>query len=384
MTRAQTHRRRGRAAVLLLSLFLLTASLLPTPVLGANPVIRGVVVQDGLVNPWDVAFLPGGQMVVTERPGRVRIFASGLPNASLLGTTTLISVRAEGESGVMGVAVDHLFRTNRLIYVCASRMYGGQWVNQVIRFKVNTNWTLTQNKYLIATGIRANTIHNGCAVEEGPDQRIWVSTGEANNPMLAQNPSSLNGKILRINRDGSVPADNPIMPGTSKRTFVYSMGHRNPQGIAFMPSPARVYAVEHGPERDDEINWIRPGRNYGWPCRTGYNHFYRSCSGVIGSFTNPVWTSGATTIATSGAAIVNGTVWQDVSRQLFVATLKQSDLRRFSIASVGLPATYRQTYFNNIWGRLRAVVNGPAGTTLYLTTSNGSNDKIIRVIPRSS
>jgi glucose/arabinose dehydrogenase len=384
MTRAQHHRRSARSVVFLASLLLLTSTLLPTPVLGANPVIRGVVVQTGLVNPWDIAFLPGGQMIVTERPGRVKIFASGLPNAPLLASTTLYSMHASGEAGVMGVAVDHLFWSNHLIYVCASRTFNHQWVNQVIRFRVNANWTITHDRYLVASGIRANTIHNGCAVEEGPDQKIWVSTGDSGNGMLAQNPSSLNGKILRINRDGSVPADNPIMPGASARTFVYSMGHRNPQGIAFMPVPSRVYISEHGPDRDDEINWVRPGRNYGWPCVTGYSHFNQTCPSGSGPFTNPVWSSGPVTIATSGAAIVNGSVWQDASRQMFIAQLKQSDLRRFSIASVGGPATYRQTYFNNLWGRLRAVVNGPGGTTLYLSTSNGSNDKIIRVIPRSS
>lgn len=367
---------------LLIALALVVSAALPAPTLGANPVLRGVVVQTGLVNPWDLAFLPDGKMIVTERPGRIRVYASGLAGAALLATTNVFGVRAEGEAGLMGIAVDHLFRSNRLVYICASRQFGGQWVNQVMRYRVNANWTLSHERNLVTYGIRAATIHNGCAVEEGPDQRIWVTTGDAADPSRAQNPNLLNGKVLRIGRDGSIPADNPIMPGASGRSFVYSMGHRNPQGITFHPTNGRVYAVEHGPERDDEINWIRAGRNYGWPCRTGYDRVYQSCSGGA-TFTNPVWTSGSPTIATSNATFVNGPAWQDASTHLFVAQLKEADLRRFAIGSTGGPATLKMTYFNNLWGRLRSVVLGPGGTTLYLTTSNGSGDRIIRVTPGS-
>jgi glucose/arabinose dehydrogenase len=362
-----------------LTLALAGSLLVPAATLAANPVLRGVVVQSGLVHPWDVAFLPGGQMIVTERPGRVRIYESGLPGAALLGTTTLFGVRADGESGVMGIAVDHLFSSNRLVYVCVSRTYGGQWVNQLIRYKVTSSWTLAHNMNLISYGMRANTIHNGCAVEEGPDQKIWLTMGDGGNASNAQNPSSLNGKVLRIGRDGAVPTDNPIMPGATARTIVYSMGHRNPQGITFNGN--RVYISEHGPDVNDEINWIRPGRNFGWPCVTGFGTPNTGCSGT---FTNPIWASGGSTIATSNATFVRGSVWQDVSGNLFVATLKEQDLRRFTVASTGTPGVMRQTYFNNTWGRLRATVPGPGGTTLYVTTSNGSNDRVIRIIPRPS
>ena len=362
-----------------ITLALAVSVLAPTTALGANPVLRGVVVQNGLVNPWDLAFLPEGQMIVTERPGRVRVYASGLPGAALLNTTTLFGVRAEGESGVMGIAVDHYFRVNRLVYICVSRTFGGQWVNQLIRYHVNDNWTLSHNMNLISYGMRANTIHNGCAVEEGPDQKVWLTMGDSGNAMLAQNPAALNGKVLRINRDGTVPSDNPIMPGASARTFVYSMGHRNPQGITFNGN--RVYISEHGPDVNDEINWVRAGRNFGWPCVTGFGTPNTGCTGT---FTNPIWASGGATIATSNATFVRGTAWQDFSGQLFVATLKEQDLRRFSVASTGTPGTLRQTYFNNVWGRLRATVPGPGGSTLYLTTSNGSGDQVIRIIPRPS
>lgn len=351
----------------------------PSSTLAAAPHLGTATVQSGLVIPWDVAFAPTGQMFVTERPGRVRVYANGRPGAALLATTKLSAIRAQGEAGVMGIAVDHLFASNRLIYLCASRSLSSGWRNQVIRYRVTSQWKLVFDRYLISSGMRANTIHNGCAVQEGPDHKIWVTMGDSGNAALAQNPARLNGKILRVNRDGTVPSDNPVWPGQGGPTLVYSIGHRNPQGIAFQPGTGRVYVVEHGPDVNDEINLIRAGRNYGWPCVTGFGSFNQSCSGGA-SFTNPVWASGGGTLATSNGVFLKGSVWESFAGDLMVTTLKQSDLRRFSIAADGNPATLKQTLFNNSWGRLRAAVLGPGGS-LWVTTSNGTNDRVIRITP---
>jgi glucose/arabinose dehydrogenase len=373
-----------RPIVAIATVMVLTA-LIPSASLAAAPSPSATTVQNGLVVPWDVAFGPDGQMFVTERPGRVRVYANGRPGAALLATTAIGGVRAEGEAGLMGIAVDHLFKQNRLIYVCASRMHNGDWLNQVLRYRVRSDWKLTFDRYIIRTGMRANTIHNGCAVEEGPDRMIWVSMGDAAVPSRAQNPNRLNGKILRVGRDGSVPSDNPVWPGHSGPSLVLSIGHRNPQGIAFQPSTGRVYAVEHGPDRDDEINWIRGGRNYGWPCVTGTNNPHlpgtSGCPGGTGAFTQPVWSTEGPTLATSnGVFLKNQSKWGTWTGHLVVSTLKQEDLRRFSFGSSAGPATFRGTHFNGLWGRLRATVMGP-GYQLYLTTSNGSNDRVIRITP---
>lgn len=369
-------RRTALAVPIVLSLVLTAA--LPASVLAA-PSLRAQTVQTGLTIPWDVAFAPGGQMFVSERPGRVKVFRSSRPGAALLRSNRIANTHASGEAGVMGIAVDPNFSRNRFLYVCASRDHNGRWLNQVIRYKVRANWSLRWDRFVIRNGMKANTIHNGCAVEFGPDGRLWVTMGDAANPSRSQNPRSLNGKVLRVNRNGSIPSDNPIMPGTSSRSAVYSMGHRNPQGIAFHPTTGRVYAVEHGPEVNDEINWIRPGLNYGWPCVTGNGTPYNpvpSCSG--GPYTDPAWRSGAPTIATSGAAFVSGPRWQNWSGQLFVAQLKESDLRRFVLTGGGGTASQRATYYNNRWGRLRGAVFGP-GRHLFVTTSNGSNDRVVRI-----
>lgn len=361
---------------MLLSLVLSATA--PVDAVVATPSLKPSVVQKGLTNPWDVAFTHSGKMFVTERPGRVRVYAGGGWHARLLATTTLGGVRAEGESGVMGIALHPQFATRRKAYICESRSVGGAWLNQLIRYRVDGGWHLHFGKVLVS-GIVANTIHNGCAVEMGPGGKIFMSTGDAGVGSRAQDPNSLNGKILRINLDGSVPKHNPIMPGASGRSFVYSMGHRNPQGIAFQPGTGRIYAVEHGPDVNDEINWIRKGHNYGWPCVTGFGTPYQACSGSA-TFTDPVWASGGRTIANSGGAFIDGDAWGAFAGQLLTAQLKESDLRRYRIRNAGTEAVRKAIYFDNRWGRLRAVVMGP-NHAVWITTSNGSNDKVIRVKP---
>jgi glucose/arabinose dehydrogenase len=196
--------------------------------------------------------------------------------------------------------------------------------------------------------------------------------GENGNGRLAQDPTSLNGKILRVSLDGTVPADNPILPGASARTFVYSMGHRNPQGLAFQPGTNALFEIEHGATTNDEINIVTPGKNYGWPDQEGIG-------GSAKGFIDPVWTSGAVTFATSGGSFVAGPQWGAWSGSLFIATLKDKDLRRFEVT--GTTVTQKDILFDQKYGRLRSVIQGPDGA-LYVTTSNGSGDRIIRIAPR--
>jgi glucose/arabinose dehydrogenase/putative cell wall-binding protein len=373
-------RRRSLALSTALTLGLL-AGMLPQPTLAAAPSLSAAIVKDGLSIPWDVAFLPDGQMLVTERIGRVRVYAHGSPGAPLVRTIGIPNVWQVGEAGLMGIAVDVDYATNRFVYVCASRRHGtAAAVNEVIRYSIRGDGTWGGARTIV-TGMRAANIHNGCAVEMSRDGRLWVSMGDASNQSLPQNRNSLNGKILRMNRDGGTPGDNPVIGGT--RNIVYSMGHRNPQGIAIRPGTNQVYAIEHGPERDDEINLLVGGGNYGWPCYTGAGNPFNSLSGsclAASAYRNPLWSSGSPTLATSGATFVASSQWADFNGHLFVSTLKESDVRRFSINSAGTSLGGPATLFNAAWGRIRASVLGPGGQ-LYLTTSNGSNDKVIRVRP---
>ena len=374
------HRRRWSALLLTVALASsLAVGMAPQPARAAPPDLSTGVVQEGLSIPWDLAFLPNGQMLVTERAGRVRVYASGSPGAALVRTVTIPSVRAEGEAGLMGIAVDIDFATNPYVYVCASRQYTGSggWQNQLLRYQVRADGSWGGETVLVGSML-ANQVHNGCAVEMDRFRKLWVGMGDANNTSLAQDRNSLNGKILRLNTDGSVPSDNPVIGGT--RNIVYSMGHRNPQGIAIRSGTDQVFAIEHGPAVNDEINRIDAGGNYGWPCNTG------AATGPCGSSPTTigsVWASGGSTIATSGAAFVGGTQWADHSGHLFVSTLKESDIRRFSISGDGTTVSGNEIFFDAAWGRIRASALGPGGQ-LYVTTSNGTNDRVVRVRPAAT
>ena len=358
---------------------LIGGTLAPAGVAAADPTLTSDVIQGGLAYPWDVAFTSDGKMLVTERGGTLRVYASGEPGAALLRTNTVGYVRTGGEAGLMGIAVDRNYATNHRIYVCASRNDYGQWLNQVLRYRIDQWNRIIFERFLIRYGAAAGNTHNGCAVEMFSDGNVWVTMGDGGVMSRAQNPSSLNGKVLRVTPDGGIPWNNPIIAG--RRTVVFSMGHRNPQGIMTQPGTGAVYAVEHGPDRDDEINRILGGGNYGWPCYTGagrrYTPFAGPCS-PASSYRNPSWSSGSTTWATSNGTFVSTQNWGSWNGHLLVATLKEMDVRHFT-PNGSLMVWDSQQLLNDTW-RKRAAVRGPNGA-LYYTTSTGSNDRVVRVTP---
>jgi glucose/arabinose dehydrogenase len=330
------------------------------------------VLQDGLEHPWDVAFAADGRMIVTERAGRVLVFAGSEPEADLLATTTVPDVRAELESGLMGVAV-----VDDTVYLCASREPSGEpWRVDLMRATFAADSTLESLEPVPIGATVGGPRHQGCAVE-ADEAHLWLSVGDGNaagaaNP--AQDPGSSSGKVLRLALDGSIPSDNPFGPESP----VFSVGHRNPQGLALRPG-GLVVEVEHGTDENDEINVLVPGANYGYPCRTGRDGpgpFPEGCPGVP-VFVAPAWASGRPTIATSGATFLVGPAWSDWDGDLVVTTLKDTDLRRFDVTADGT-VTAAGILLDGQYGRLRAAVIGPDGA-LYLGTSNGENDRILRI-----
>jgi len=357
---------------------------------------RTSVLQAGLNVPWDIAFTGDGLMLVTEREGRILVYSGAEPGADLLSTTTVPHVRAEGEAGVMGIAVDRDLAANPFAYVCASLDTDGAdgdapWHNELLRYRLTPDGQLTFDGPLFAEPMAAAIHHNGCAVEMDASRHLWMTMGDGNisaaevNP--PQDPDAFNGKILRLNADGSVPADNPVLPGAAGRSAVYSMGHRNPQGLAIR-SDGLVLAAEHGTDIDDEINRIEAGGNYGYACWSGVANPGPAQAGSAGDrcspasdYLPPLWASGNPTLATSGAVFLPDAGWGNRGGSLIVSTLKEGDLRRFALSDGDRTLNLVETLLDDQFGRLRAVVIGPDGA-LYVSTSNADGqDRIIRVEP---
>ncbi len=336
--------------------------------------LRTETVQDGLDHAWDIAFAADGRMLVTERIGRVRVYASGKPGAELLYTAEIPDVRAELESGLMGIAIH-----DDTVFVCASRDPGGDdgdpWRVDLMSATLAGDGSLSAFEPLAIGPTTGGPRHQGCAVEVDADEQLWISIGDANQPAgenRAQDPAQLNGKILRLNADGTAADGNPF------DSPVYSLGHRNPQGVAIR-SDGLVIAAEHGTDANDEINVIVAGGNYGYPCVTGASDsgpITEGCDPAT-DYLAPAWASGSPTLATSGATFLVGQDWSDWEGDLVVSTLKEEDLRRFSVSPDGA-VTFEETLLDGRFGRLRAVVIGPDGA-LYVSTTNGPGDRVIRV-----
>jgi len=210
---------------------------------GAEPDLE--VVAENLQIPWEVAFLPSGELLVTERPGRLLIIGDNRIAIEVEG------VHHVGEGGLMGLALHPNFISNNYVYLYLTSRQGGSIVNRVERYVLSNN--LLTNREIILEGIRGAQNHDGGRIEFGPDGYLYITTGDAQSPDSAQDTSSLNGKILRIKDDGSIPDDNPFA------NAVYSYGHRNPQGIAW-DDDGNLWSTEHGPSGiqsgNDELNLI--------------------------------------------------------------------------------------------------------------------------------
>lgn len=307
--------------------------------------------------PWAMDFAPDGRIFFTERKGQIRVIKDNqlMPEPWL----TIESVQ-NGEGGLMGLAIDPNFSDNGLIYVAITqKKSNGERVNRILVLKENPDkQTGSMIRSLIAD-IPARTNHNGGQIKFGPDKKLYWTMGELFKAELAQDLSSLNGKILRLNADGSIPTDNPFPD-----SYVYSYGHRNPQGLAWHPDSKQLFSTEHGPSGEagcckDELNLIEKGKNYGWPQISGS----QSKEGLV----SPLLHSGdSTTWAPGGATFVSQGPWKN---SLLFAGLRGATLYRVIFKEPPSMVERVETHYVGQFGRLRNIVEGPDGA-LYLLTSN--------------
>lgn len=320
------------------------------------------VVAENLDTPWGIAFLPNGDMLVTERPGSVKLVSGD----NVITVATIPNVREISEGGLLGIALHPQFDTNKYVYLYYT--YGssrGNTQNRVVRMKFENNQLA--NEEIILDNIPGAPNHNGGRIKFGPDNNLYITTGDAQEPSRSQDRNNLAGKILRVTDTGQAAAGNPF----GNRT--YSYGHRNPQGIAW-DSNGVLWESEHGPSGgwpnccQDEINKIESGKNYGWPDSVGD----KVHSGTVG----PIAQSAGDAWAPGGSAIIGDT--------LYFSGLRGAALYTYPIGGGNVTEQFKDEF-----GRIREVIVGPDGM-LYMTTSNNdgrgspasNDDRIIRINPK--
>jgi glucose/arabinose dehydrogenase len=334
---------------------------------------------EGLEHPWSLAFLPDGRMLVTERVGRLRLIEAdgrlledpiaGLPEAFIA-----------AQAGLMEVALDPDYPDNRWLYL--SYAHGDAEANntRLIRARLVGDELRDVDVLFTARPLKAGAAHYGGRIAFLADKTLVLTLGDGFDwREQAQNPGNHLGKIVRLNRDGSVPPDNPLLALQGAAPEVYSLGHRNVQGIVFDAEHDRLYSHEHGPRGGDELNLIQAGQNYGWPLATfGVDYTgarvspYTELPGLVAPLLH--WTP---SVAPSSLALYRGALFPDWQGDLFAATLAERSVRRIRVRDGMLAG--EEVLFEELGERIRDVRSGPDGA-LYLLTDNAEG-RLLRVVP---
>jgi glucose/arabinose dehydrogenase len=343
--------------------------------------VRIETVARGLVHPWAIAFLPDGRMLVTERPGRMRIVAKDGQLSPALGGVP--SVFASGQGGLHDVVLDRGFAQNHTIYFCFAEPTGGGGRTALGRARLIDEGVPHLDAVSVIfhqEGPLSSGNHFGCRIAQAPDNNLFLTLGEHFTTRdQAQNLANHLGKIIRIRPDGSVPPDNPFAVSQGAKPEIWSYGHRNPQGLAFHPATGRLWEHEHGPRGGDEINLIEAGKNYGWPV-IGYGIDYNGAkiheSTHKEGMEQPIW-YWVPSIAPSGMAFYSADLFPAWRGNLFIGALAGEILVRLELD--GEKISKEERLFHALDERIRDVRAGPDGA-LWLATDNSAG-RILRVMP---
>ena len=340
---------------------------------------RVETVVGGLQVPWSIVWTPDGRMLLTERNGNVRVVTNGKLQPEPL--FKVPDVEPSGESGLMGLALHPQFASNHFLYLSYAFKGGTDQLVRVVRYREDGG-TL-KDRQIIIDNIPAAQFHAGCRLRFGPDGKLYITTGDATDRQLAQQMNSLAGKTLCLNDDGTVPQDNPFVGQQNARPEIWSVGHRNAQGMDWQPGSNLMFQTEHGPSGfdgpggGDEVNIVERGKNYGWPLihhtatRAGLEspllEYTPACAPASGTF-------------------YRGSAFPQFRGNFFLGCLRGERLIR--VVLDGRKVLSQENLLEKKYGRIRDVAEGPDGF-IYFSTSNrdgrgspaGDDDRIIRLTP---
>jgi glucose/arabinose dehydrogenase len=370
-----------------------TAATTPSPVVRTErPVVRTerkvprlkvTAVVKHVDHPWDVRSLPGGALIFTQRDrAKLSVFRNGRVHRVKFPSS---SVWVSGETGLMGLEVDPDFATNRRIYTCQGGFTGSGGHDVHV-----TAWTLderlrraTEDRVLIGGFPTSSGRHGGCRLIVTTDGSLLVGTGDAAVGTNPENLDSLGGKTLRLDRFTGAPwPSNPFATASGARRYVHTYGHRNVQGVTER-ADGTLWSVEQGTDRDDEVNLLVNGGDYGYNPVPGYNESVPMTDQSLPGHQVPArWRSGYPTLATSGGSFVNGPKWGALDGAMAVACLKASRVVFLTFNGKGKLQRVRTPRALKGHGRIRQVVQSANGDLLVTTDNGGGNDVILRVRPR--
>lgn len=333
-------------------------------------------IATNLVVPWEIVFLPDKTMMFTERDGNVRLYR----NKQLLPKPALsVNALQNKKTGLLGLCLHPDFANNHKLYLAYNYDAGGKVMLKVFQYQFENDTLI--NPSLIIDSVPGNQNHTGCRLKFGPDKKLYISTGDADEPMKAQDLKMYNGKILRVNDDGSIPSDNPFYNNDTARKSIWSYGHRNCQGLAFQPLTNTLFNSEHGPTGGDEVNIIKAGNDYGWPLI----HHADTMEGMITPLLQYT-----PSIGPSEAIFYTGNAFPQLKNHLLVACLRGEGITNIQLN--GDKVVSQDMLPVKGYGRIRALAVGPDGY-LYFSTSQKDppegtpkalDDMILRIRPAAS
>jgi glucose/arabinose dehydrogenase len=371
-------------------ILLLAALLLPTRGVLAAPQtfpssagdLKVETVAGGLVHPWSLAFLPDGRMLVTERPGRMRIVTrDGKLSPPVANVPRVFAV---SQGGLLDVILDRNFARNQIIYFSYAEPFDGGGRTALARAQLDASETPRLVDLTVIyrqQGPASRGGHFGGRIAQAADDNLFLTNGEHfTDRDLAQTLDNDLGKIVRLTPDGAAPKDNPFAGHAGARPEIWSLGHRNPQGLAINPADGKLWEQEHGPMGGDEINLIQPGRNYGWP-RVSHGLNYDGTAVGTGKaqmagMEDPLW-HWTPSIAPSGMAFYTGDMFKGWKGSLINGALKFQLIVRLELQ--GDKVVKEERLLQGLRERIRDVRQGPDGA-LYLLTDNNAG-RILRVTP---